>query len=149
MTALQQFFESERLHRGWSMKEIADKSKISLSKAYQIRDGEDNVEFETFENIASAFGMTPAELATVIGKGRTEDDPETIEAMAIFRRIAAEKRSAARDMLLGLVLPRRTVRTHGDSPIRTTGAAHKSRPKDTGDELTTLHRVFRPLLAPS
>lgn len=136
---MQHFFESERLRRGWSVKELADRSKISLSKAYQIRGGEDNVEFETFENIAAAFSLTPAELATVIGKGRADDDPDTIEAMAIYRQVASEKRSAAKDMLLGLVLPHRTLRMRGDSPIRTPGTSRKSSSKGADDELPTLH----------
>src|SRR2546423_375070 len=51
MSALQQFFDAERTRRGWSMRETAKRSQISLSKAYAIVNGDDNVEFETFENI--------------------------------------------------------------------------------------------------
>jgi transcriptional regulator with XRE-family HTH domain len=77
VAALQHFFEAERLRRGWSVREIARRSNISASKAYAIINGDDNVEMETFENIAAAFDMTPAGLAGVIGKG---DSHEQIDA---------------------------------------------------------------------
>jgi transcriptional regulator with XRE-family HTH domain len=102
--ALQNFFRDERIRRGWSVRDAAQRSKISPSKAYAIENGDDNVEFETFENIATAFNMTPAELATAIGKGTPEDDPAHAEVVALYRAVPAEKKPAAIDMLRGLTV---------------------------------------------
>lgn len=86
------------------MREIAERTKMSKSKAYAIVNGDDNVEFETFENIATAFNMTPAELATMIGKGSPADDPAEAEVLARYRAVPPEKKPAAMDMLLGLAV---------------------------------------------
>lgn len=102
MPALQHFFDAERQRRGWSMREIANRTKMSRSKAYAIVNGDDNVEFETFENIATAFDMTPAELATAIGKGAPQDNPAHALGVALFRAVPVEKQPAAIDMLRGL-----------------------------------------------
>jgi transcriptional regulator with XRE-family HTH domain len=111
VSALQHFFDAERQRRGWSVREAAKRSQISLSKAYAIVNGDDNVEFETFENIATAFNMTPAELATAIGKGAPQDDPAHALGAALFRAVPIERQPAAIDMLRGLqVQPTRTPR---------------------------------------
>src|SRR5436309_734111 len=102
VAALQHFYDAERQRRGWSVRKTAHETKMSVSKAYAILNGEDNVEFETFENIATAFNMTPAELATAIGKGRPVDDPTEVEVLARYRAVPAEKKLAAIDMLRGL-----------------------------------------------
>lgn len=99
MPALQQFFDAERQRRGWSMRETAKRSLMSVSKAYAIANGDDNVEFETFENIAAAFGMAPAELAVAIGKGAADANPDDVEIMALSRQVAPELKTAAKDML--------------------------------------------------
>lgn len=86
------------------MRDAAKRSNISLSKAYAIVNGDDNVEFETFENIATAFGLTPAELAIAIGKGSAEHDPAEARVVALYRQVPADKRPAAEDMLHGLAV---------------------------------------------
>jgi transcriptional regulator with XRE-family HTH domain len=76
--ALQRYLLTEIGRRGWSMEQFADHAQISLSNAYLIvRDGKDNVRQNTFDNIAAALGMTPAGLASMIGKG---DSHEQIDA---------------------------------------------------------------------
>lgn len=105
MPALQHFFDAERRRRGWSMRDLAEKAQISPSKAYAIANGDDNVEFETFENIATAFNMSPAELATVIGKGPASADPFEIETLAILRQTEPEVRPTIQQMIRGLVEP--------------------------------------------
>lgn len=92
MPALQQFFKDERLRRGWSVREAAQRSQISPSKAYAIENGDDNVEFETFENIATAFDLTPAELAVAIGKGTPALNPDEARWVSYYRRIPVEQR---------------------------------------------------------
>lgn len=82
--ALQFFFDAERRKRGWSMRDLAEKSQISISKAYAIANGDDNVEFETFENIAAAFNLSPAELAAAIGKG-PGDKPAVLTLISRLR----------------------------------------------------------------
>ncbi len=104
VAALQNFFRDERRRRGWSVRDAAARAKISPSKAYAIENGDDNVEFETFENIATAFGLTPAELATAIGKGKPDHDPDEASLLAAYRQVPHEKRPAAHDMLHGLVV---------------------------------------------
>lgn len=91
MPALQHFFDEERTRRGWSMREAAKRCQISTSKAYAITNGDDNVETETFENIATAFNMTAAELMTAIGKGRSEDAPERVRLHALVRQVPIEQ----------------------------------------------------------
>jgi len=142
MSALQYFFDAERLRRGWSVREAADRSQISLSKAYAIIRGDDNVEFETFESIAAAFGMTPAELATAIGKGNHGDDPDEVRMIAAYRLVPTEKRLTALDILQALtrVKPR-----PGDSakPRRGRPNTHSSRP--TSDDDDALARCYNPV----
>src|SRR5256885_1021344 len=99
MPALQQFFEAERLRQGWSMREAARRCNISTSKAYAIANGDDNVEFETFENIAGAFKMSPAELAVAIGKGPPHEDPELVIQQSLLRQAAPEKRGMITEFL--------------------------------------------------
>lgn len=129
MPALQHFFDAERQRRGWSMKEAAERSRISLSKAYAITNGDDNVEFQTFENIAAAFGMTPADLAVVIGKGSADHDPDETHVLVTFRQIPEHKRDAAKEMLEGLVKPIRSPRPN--RPVR----PKANRDRATGSEI--------------
>lgn len=105
MTALQHFFDAERLRRGWSMQEIAKRTQMSRSKAYAIVNGDDNVEFETFENIASAFSMSPAELAVAIGKGAASDDPKRVPIHAALRQVPDEQLATVEMMIRGLAAP--------------------------------------------
>src|SRR5258708_28199077 len=70
------------------MRELAKRAQISLSKAYAISNGDDNVEFETFENIATAFHMSRAELAVAIGKGPAAENPERVALHAMVRDVA-------------------------------------------------------------
>lgn len=102
MPALQRFFEAERQRQGWSVRQAAKHCRISVSKAYAIEAGDDNVEFDTFENIAGAFGMSPAELAIAIGKGPANDDPKRAQLQALARNVADEHVGAAELMLRGL-----------------------------------------------
>lgn len=144
MPALQQYFDAERQRRGWSMRETAKRSLMSVSKAYAIANGDDNVEFDTFENIASAFDMTPAELAVAIGKGAADADPDDVEIMALSRQLAPEQKTYAKSMLRGLVAAVTRGPNNGRRAATATGqraeaarraAAHKNGdyPDDTKD----------------
>lgn len=104
MAALQHFFDAERTRRGWSMREAAKRSKISPSKAYAIANGDDNVEFETFENIAAAFSMSPAELAVAIGKGAVNDDPRRVPIHAALRNVPDEQLATVELMIRSLAV---------------------------------------------
>lgn len=104
MAALQHFFDAERTRRGWSMREAAKRSKISPSKAYAIANGDDNVEFETFENIAAAFSMSPAELAVAIGKGAAGDDPRRVPIHAALRDVPDEQLATVELMIRSLAV---------------------------------------------
>lgn len=137
--ALQNYFTAERLRRGWTMRQAAQRSQISLSKAYAIANGEDNVEFETFENIASAFGLTPAELAVAIGKGSPEDDPTEVHLLATYRQVPDERRSAVLDMVRGLAVqpirpPRPNRRRQAEANTRRVARIEKERDLAHGDE---------------
>lgn len=105
MPALQHFFDAERQRRGWSVREAADRCRISVSKAYAIVNGDDNVELETFENIASAFDMTPADLAIAMGKGSPDHDPDEVEMLVVYRQVPAEQRPFIQRALRGLIEP--------------------------------------------
>jgi transcriptional regulator with XRE-family HTH domain len=118
--ALQNFFDAERKRRGWSMRQLATLSKISLSKAYAIANGDDNVEFETFENIASAFDMSPAELATAIGKGPAPVDAKLAPIHAVLRTVPAEKLNTVELMLRGLT-------TDSEPPAKSPGVGRAKR----------------------
>lgn len=91
MPALQHFLSAEIPKRNWSMEEFARRAQLSLSNAYLIvRDGKDNVRRQTFDNIAAALGMTPAELDTAIGKGPVTADPKRVPIHAILREVPEE-----------------------------------------------------------
>ena len=91
MPALQQFLKAELPRRGWSMEYFARHAHLSLSTTYLIvRDGKDNVRRETFEHIAAALGMTPAELMVAIGKGAEDDNPRRAVLHALLRQVADE-----------------------------------------------------------
>lgn len=122
MPALQRFFEAERLRRGWSIRDTAKHCKISPSKAYAIRDGDDNVEFETFENIATAFSMSPAELATAIGKGPVTDDPELAPIHARLREVPRESLGLV-DRLIATLVP--STRAKSDSGASARNRQHQ------------------------
>lgn len=110
MPALQNFLRDELPRRGWSMKDFASHARLSLSNAYLIvRDGEDNVRSDTFENIATALGMTPAELYVAIGKGRLDDDPERVPVLAAVRQIAKEHLDAVDRIVRAFVVVPPTV----------------------------------------
>lgn len=93
------------------MREIADRARISPSKAYAITNGDDNVEFETFEAIADAFGMSPAELATAIGKGPAGDDPELAPMHARLRQVPKDQRTVV-DRLIATFIPPTRAKSH-------------------------------------
>jgi transcriptional regulator with XRE-family HTH domain len=102
--ALQNFFRDERQRRSWSIRDASTHCRMSLSRVYGLENGDDNVEFETFENIASAFGMTPAELAVAIGKGRPDDDPDEARLLAAYRQMPQEHRPTVIQMLHSLAV---------------------------------------------
>jgi transcriptional regulator with XRE-family HTH domain len=91
MPALQHYFEAERLRRGWSMREAAKHCQISVSKAYAIANGDDNVELDTFKNIATAFRMSPAELHIAIGEGPAGESPKRAPLFALIREVPDDK----------------------------------------------------------
>lgn len=142
MSALQYFFNAERLRRGWSVREAAERAQISVSKAYAIVNGDDNVEFETFENIASAFDMTPADLATVIGKGSPEADPQLAHVQALLRQVPDEHLSTI-EMILR---PFMRVKPHPDrsaKPRRGRINTHSSSDQSGPDNpLATTYRTI-------
>lgn len=147
MPALQRYFDAERQRRGWSVREVADRSHISLSKAYAIIKGDDNVETETFENIAVAFGMTPAELFAALGKGTADEHPQRITVQALLRDVPDDD--------LGTV--ERIVRTFARAKSRGKSNAQTRRrhvsTRSAGDEngsdnsLTVGYHRLRPALA--
>lgn len=143
MPALQHFFDAERLRRGWSMRDAAKRCKISLSKAYAIVNGDDNVEFDTFENIAAAFGLTPAELAVAIGKGSPEDDPAEARVIALYRQIAAEKRETAADLLSALAAPPARPRAKSRVDASAKRLERRRRELQTGVDQTPDHEPKR------
>lgn len=105
MPALQQYLNAEIDRRGWSVREFARRAKISLSNAYLIvRDGEDNVRRDTFENIASALFMSPAELAVAIGKGAATDDPKRVLIHAALRQVPDDQLETVELMIRGLAI---------------------------------------------
>lgn len=104
--ALQHFLEGERLRRGWSMDEFASRAKISLSNAYLIlRDGKDNVRQHTLENLAGAYGLTPAELMIAIGKGTLADDPKRTPLYALVRQVPDDALETAGKVIQALTAP--------------------------------------------
>jgi transcriptional regulator with XRE-family HTH domain len=123
--ALQNFFDAERQRRHWSMRETAKKCGISISKAYAIANGDDNVEFDTFENIATAFDMTPAELAVAIGKGPANADPVRAVAEATLRRVPTEHLETV-DLVLRTFTPKSRAK-----PDRSANAGPHRRNKST------------------
>lgn len=137
MSALQHFFDAERLRRGWSMREIANRSRMSLSKAYAIVNGDDNVEFETFENIATAFAMTPADLAIAIGKGSPEHSPDEVEMLAIYRQVPTDQRPFVQAALRGLAV--QPLNRGPDNRVRDR-RANRSRPPVTEIDHNTAPR---------
>lgn len=82
---------------------------MSLSSGYLIvRDGKDNVRQDTFEGIAAAFSMTPAELMVAIGKGPSGTDPHEIVHIGLYRQVPTEQKFSATAMLRGLILAQST-----------------------------------------
>lgn len=103
------------------MRETAKRAKISVSKAYAIVNGDNNVEFDTFENIATAFSMSPAELAVAIGKGRPDDDPELAPIHARLRQIPRENLGMV-ERLIATFVPPTNAKTHPSLHAKTSRA---------------------------
>ena len=104
MSALQQFLEGELERREWTIKEFATRSHLSLSNAYLIvRDGKDNVRQDTFEDIAAALSMTPADLMVAIGKGKLGEDPERLPLLTLVRQVPSPELGLAHRILKQLV----------------------------------------------
>lgn len=106
MAALQKFIRDEIVRRQWTVPEFARRSGISPSLAYQIIDGRDNVRRSTFESIASALGMTPAELATAIGSGDEPLTPREVQMVVAFRSLPEAEQSMLERFVQGLRLQR-------------------------------------------
>ncbi len=125
MSALQQFIAGELDRRRWTVPDFARRAEISTSLAYQILDGKDNVRRTTFDKIAAAFGMTPAQLASAIGLGGALS-PEHASVIAIYESVPKEKRSVWLDIgsAFHIASPRRS--TTAKSPTYPTA---KSRPQ--------------------
>lgn len=102
MAALQRYLKIEIDRRAWSVEEFSRRAGFSTTRGYQILGGKDNVQFNTFEAIATALGMTPADLATAIGKGSTETNADELNLVAHFRQVPAEQQSAAWEAATGL-----------------------------------------------
>ena len=102
MSALQQFVSDELDRRKWSVPEFARRAEISTSLAYQIIDGKDNVRRNTFDKIASAFDLTPAQLADAIGRDGALS-PEHASVIATYESIPKDKRSVWLDIGVGSI----------------------------------------------
>ncbi len=137
--ALQRYLKAEIERRGWSMEQFADRAQLSLSNAYLIvRDGKDNVRQNTFDSIAAALGMTPAELASAIGKGAPEEHPQRITILALLRDVPDDDLSTV-DRIVRTFTRVNPSPDHPAKARRPRPNTHSSRP-DSGDDKPLQHR---------
>jgi transcriptional regulator with XRE-family HTH domain len=103
---LSRFLKDEIPRRGWTIPTFARRANLSNSNAYLIvRDGKDNVTQDTFDDIATALDMAPAELMVAIGKGNSPEDAERVVMHATVRQIPKANLSLAQRLLLAFVSP--------------------------------------------
>lgn len=144
MAALQRFLQQELPKRGWSVEEFARRASISKSNGYLIiRDGKDNVRQDTFDNIADALNMSPAELAAAIGKSASASDTEEAELLALFRQVPSEHRPAAKQMLRGLRVEPVTKRPEGfgrSNPPGIQQTVHRRKPYESQSVASMIER---------
>jgi len=141
--ALQRYLSAEIEQRGWSVEQFAARAQLSLSNAYLIvRDGKDNVRQNTFDNIAAAFGMTPAELASVIGKGAPEEHPQRITVQALLRDVPDDDLSTVERIVRTFTRVRPSP-DHAAKPRRGRPNTHSNRP--TSDDDDALARCYNPV----
>jgi hypothetical protein len=120
--ALQNFLRDELLRRDWSIEEFSRRALFSTSLGYQIvRDGKDNVRQDTFEGIATALSMTPAELMVTIGKGGIGDDPKRTPLYAFVRQIPDADLETAGRVIQAFTTARTANGQHADSDNRQPG----------------------------
>ena len=141
--ALQRYLSAEIEQRGWSVEQFAARAQLSLSNAYLIvRDGKDNVRQNTFDNIAAAFGMTPAELASAIGKGAPEEHPQRITVQALLRDVPDDDLSTVERIVRTFTRVRPSP-DHAAKARRQRPNTHSSRP--TSDDDDALARCYNPV----
>lgn len=141
MAALGTFLRDELLRRDWSVEEFAHRADISTSLGYQIiRDGKDNVRQDTFDGIASALSMAPADLMVAIGKGQPHDDVKRAPIHAAIREIPEEQLGLA-DRMLRILIPSSNVGAAAPPNVgkRGTRIVRPARPEP---EIQSGHRGF-------
>lgn len=119
MPALSNFLKDELARRGWEIPDFIEAAKrigpgLSQSNGYLIiRDGKDNVRQDTFDLIAATLSMSPAELATAIGKGPATDDPKRAPIHAAVREVPEESLSTLDKIIRSLAVKSVKARTNG------------------------------------
>ncbi len=147
MAALQKFLRDELHRRDWSIEEFASRAGISTSNGYLIiRDGKDNVRTDTFEGIAAALSMTPADLMVATGKGATsDDDPLRMPLHAIVQQVALEDLNTAYRVLHGFIAPSENAKDRRANDAKAPGASRKRRLKDGSDSgASSANNLLRP-----
>jgi DNA-binding Xre family transcriptional regulator len=147
MAALQKFLRDELHRRDWSIEEFASRAGISTSNGYLIvRDGKDNVRTDTFEGIALALSMTPADLMIATGKGTvSDDDPLRMPLHAIVRQVAIEDLNTAYRVMRGFIAPSVDAKERRVNDAKAPGASRKRRLQD-GSETgsSSANNLLRP-----
>lgn len=111
-TALARFLQRQLDARGVTADQFAKEHGLNSSGLYQLLRGERTyVQDRTLERLATALGMTLAQMVSAMAHTGSEIDPDEAEWVALIRQVPVEKRSAARDMLLGLAIRPSSQRT--------------------------------------
>lgn len=102
-TPLSQFLRQQLVAQQLSEREFALRSGLGLSHVYQILRGDKkHTRGDTLDKIAEALGMAPSEMQVAMGKGSTDLAPDDVEVLAAYRRVPAEKKETAKDLLHAL-----------------------------------------------
>lgn len=127
MPALSNFTRRERLRRGWTIPLFAAKAGISQSLGYQLDAGKDNVRQDTFEGIASAFDMTPAELMMAVGKGARPADSRRAPLLAMIWAVPDEDLGTVERVVRPFMSAETANNTSGHPAANSTGSRNNNR----------------------
>lgn len=76
------YLKSWRLHYGHTLEWLAERLDVGVSSVFRWESGENGVQEETFQAIAKAYGITPAELsAPPVDAARARHLHRLMEAM--------------------------------------------------------------------
>lgn len=127
--ALRAFLRRQLDLRDESVPQFANRTGLNASGLYQILRGQRQyVADSTLDKIAKAFNMTPAEMASAMGRGG-ELTPEETSLLAAYRDAEPDKRPMAVTFLASL---RR--RTTANSPIYPTAKSREQAKREMQDK---------------